>query len=148
MFFEVNSLLFRTAFYLLVSLSSWPPWKIWCNNSMALTAESGSGSPLHIITPSYFKTSLLENKCVCASTVCYWIHEKLSFAHKDFHFYIKVLKEKVDSVTKSSNPKLYSLPATAAALVLTSNVPNIKQWSGSLVFRVIHLHWIHARYMY
>ena len=31
--------------------------------------------------------------------------------------------------------------------ILKSNVPITKQWSGSLVFRVVHLRWIHARYM-
>ena len=51
-----------------------------------IAEEANTTPPLHILTPSYFKTSLVENKCVCASTVCSRIHEKLSFAHEDFHF--------------------------------------------------------------
>ena len=50
-------------------------------------------SPFAYSNPLYSNTSLVENKCVCASTACSRIHWKLSFSHEDFHFWIKVMEE-------------------------------------------------------
>ena len=54
---------------------------------MIFTALSDFNPPLHILTSFYSKTSPVQNKCVCASTVCSRIYEKLSFSQEDFHFH-------------------------------------------------------------
>ena len=71
---------------------------------MIFTALSDFNPPLHVLTSFYCKTSPVQNKCVCASTVCSRIYEKLSFSRRTFTFTIveeesrfcqKVIKSKI-----------------------------------------------------
>ena len=96
---------------------------------------------MNILTPSYSKTSLVERKCVCASTVLSMILEKLSFSHR-------IYGRKKQFLSKSYRTQNYvHFHQLQLCWISTSNMPITKQQSGSAVFRVVYVHWIHARYM-